>query len=916
MAASRFQAASLVGVPSYPNAIAWSHDNFIAVASGHIVTILNPALPGGPRGTITVPTGKHYPIGRVVKEGSPFFRFCYLPAYCFFKMSGVWWQICSLETCFLLHYHGTEDHVLGQLLGLLLECLLTMGGCLLAVCTVEGCVKVYRPPFSDFSSNWIVVVDISDMLYDHLAKNNFIEVDISTSEIPTNGISKDGSINRLEITRAGDYPNSIIIKQYKRRKIIPATDTDINDDSCGGQLSEPKNLGITNTRSTRHNILDCKKSPTTRLAKLGKNVLGSCTFPLLTSKEYAARSALLSSLVLAWSPLLDTSLVSSDDPSKGYSILAVGGKSGKISLWRIQAPQCYSVEHSNAPAGATFLAAVQAHTSWITALNLELIVSNSETQVVMVTGSTDGSVRIWLGNLEHLLKLSKASKAPFVLVNEVLGVNFVPISALSVLVPAQSVHRMLIAVGKGSGSFEIWTCDTSSFKFEKAGCHDAHSYAVTGLCWSSDGDSLYSCGQDNYVRSWVLRGKSFCEVPIPPNLPGQTGSDDIPNALLSCLGVVSSPGNLMVAMVRDFDIELLEHMYEARAQKAVVEFFWIGGQSSESNPSSSTEFYQETFPEFPPNDLAAWESNTLWSLKQYEDLDKPLVVWDITAALLGFKESIPKYLDYLLVKWLSTTFLGQYIDRPLCEILTDVLDSLPKASTRQLHLLNILTRRVILSKLKAEEINSNASADTDISVHDKTLQFSLQTLVRSERELRERLVGLSFAAFSGTTSDSATTSSQPESWSPFGIIQMTQWATLNHTHVKDQLNVLASEVQKHNTRNATEKCTFCTASVPFESPESATCSGSETVGGDLQRHELPRCAVSMQVCPATPLWFCKCCHRRVHKLAPDHLFKMPIFPKEFTLASPVERSSRPFCPFCGILMQRLLPDFLLSSQPV
>ncbi|CAN1266262.1 hypothetical protein LINPERPRIM_LOCUS12483 [Linum perenne] len=891
MAASRFQAASLVGVPSYPNAIAWSHDNFIAVASGHIVTILNPALPGGPRGTITVPTGKHYPIGRVVKED---------------LLSGD-----LLPAALSRDRRPCVRSIAWSPLGMSPNY-----GCLLAVCTVEGCVKVYRPPFSDFSSNWIEVVDISDMLYDHLANNNFIEIDVSTSEIPTqNGISKEGTINRLEITRAGDYPNSIIIKQYKRRKVIAATDTDIND-SCGGQLSKPENLGITSTKSTRYNILDCKKSPTTRLAKLGKNVLGSCTFPLLTSKEYAARSALLSSLVLAWSPLLDTRLVSSDDPSKGYSILAVGGKSGKISLWRIQAPQCYSVEHSNAPAGVTFLGVVQAHTSWITALSLELIVSNSETQVVMVTGSTDGSVRIWLGNLEHLLKLSKASKAPFVLVNEVLGVNFVPISALSVLVPAQSVHRMLIAVGKGSGSFEIWTCDTSRFKFEKASCHDAHSYAVTGLCWSSDGYSLYSCGQDNYVRSWVLRGKSFGEVPIPPNLPGHTGSDDIPDALLSCLGVVSSPGNLMVAMVRDFDIELLEHMYEARAQKAVVEFFWIGGQSSESNPSSSTEFYQETFPEFPPNDLAAWESNTLWSLKQYEDPNKPLVVWDITTALLGFKESIPKYLDYLLVKWLSTTFLGQYIGSPLCEILTDVLDSLPKASTRQLHLLNIITRRVILSKLKVEEINSNASDHTDISVHDKTLQFSLQTLVRSERELRERLVGLSFAAFFGTTSDSATTSSQPESWSPFGVIQMTQWVTLNHTQVKDQLNVLASEVQNHNTRNAIEKCTFCTASVPFETPESATCSGSETVGGDLQRHELPRCAVSMQICPATPLWFCKCCRRKAHKLAPDHLFKMPSFPKELTLASPVERSSSPFCPFCGILMQRLLPDFLLSSQPV
>lgn len=38
--ASRFQAVALVASPSYPNSIAWSDDNFIAVASAHLVTIL------------------------------------------------------------------------------------------------------------------------------------------------------------------------------------------------------------------------------------------------------------------------------------------------------------------------------------------------------------------------------------------------------------------------------------------------------------------------------------------------------------------------------------------------------------------------------------------------------------------------------------------------------------------------------------------------------------------------------------------------------------------------------------------------------------------------------------------------------------------------------------------------------------
>lgn len=31
---------TLVGSPSYPNSIAWSKENLIAIASGHLITIL------------------------------------------------------------------------------------------------------------------------------------------------------------------------------------------------------------------------------------------------------------------------------------------------------------------------------------------------------------------------------------------------------------------------------------------------------------------------------------------------------------------------------------------------------------------------------------------------------------------------------------------------------------------------------------------------------------------------------------------------------------------------------------------------------------------------------------------------------------------------------------------------------------
>ena len=38
---------------------------------------------------------------------------------------------------------------------------------------------------------------------------------------------------------------------------------------------------------------------------------------------------------------------------------------------------------------------------------------------------------------------------------------------------------MLIAVGKGSGSFEVWVCDIPNGKFDKLGSYDAHDHVVS-----------------------------------------------------------------------------------------------------------------------------------------------------------------------------------------------------------------------------------------------------------------------------------------------------------------------------------------------------------------------------------------------------------------------------------------------------
>lgn len=121
-------------------------------------------------------------------------------------------------------------------------------------------------------------------------------------------------------------------------------------------------------------------------------------------------------------------------------------------------------------------------------------------------------------------------------------------------------------------------------------------------------------------------------------------------------------------------------------------------------------------------------------------------------------------------------------------------------------------------------------------------------------------------------------------------------------------------MRNNRLQSRTEKCSYCSASVPFETPEVAFCKGLGEGG-----HKLARCAASMEICPPTPLWFCMCCHRQVFRLPPETLFNLVGYPLDFmssTESSAANISSNPLCPFCGILLQRLQPDFLLSASPV
>ncbi|XP_018506757.2 uncharacterized protein LOC103962612 [Pyrus x bretschneideri] len=840
---SRFQATVLVGAPSFPDAIAWSDENLIAVASGHLVTILNPAaLPFGPRGLITIKNSQPFPIGVIDRQDL--------------------FSNCMLPTILSRDQEPCVRSISWSPVGLAPN-----AGCLLAVCTTQGFVKLYRSPYCDFCAEWIEVANVSAKLYDYLVSINFGEVRASSS--------KQQDVNEHEIEPEIDYDPS---KQKSSNKIV---------------------------RASKSKVKPAKEIPV------------NSTLPLITADQYASRTAMLTSLVVAWSPMLHSPSKICSVPQDGssMSLLAVGAKSGKVSVWRIPVPECYSVDQSRVPATVALIGILQAHNSWITAIGWALLDSDSSNpKVLLATASTDGSVRIWLGNNEKLLKSSEPSDTSFSLMKEVAS-NAAPVFVLSVIVPIKSPDKIHLAVGKGSGSFELWICNMSSQKFDKIGTYVAHGQTVTGLAWAFDGQSLYSCSQDNVIRCWILSGSSLCEVPIPSNTPRLRNSTDLPEEFVSCFGLAVSPGNLVIAWVRNTDVEQLNPMYEARTQKAIVEFFWTGGQQVDVFSNNSVHFDTEAIPGF-SEELVYWESNFQWSLKQYEMQDKHLVVWDIVTALLAFNHSKPEFVEQVLIKWLSISYLGSHVGISAETVLLNVSRSCSKVTSRQLHLLNIICRRVILSEMKADEINSkllNLKGVHGAEKEKRSLWINL--LLNSEKELRERLVGFTFSALLSQMPASAP-DSPSRNWFPVGLAQMEQWIELNHDHVHSQLKVLASEVGKRDRRFgsskciAAEMCSYCLASVPFESPEVAFCSG--------KGHKLVRCSISMEICPTTPTWFCTCCHRRASKSAPATLFATPGLPLNFKslAASPLlELSLKPLCPFCGILLQRLQPDFLLSASP-
>lgn len=111
----------------------------------------------------------------------------------------------------------------------------------------------------------------------------------------------------------------------------------------------------------------------------------------ISAQQYASRSAMLLSLVLAWSPVMQPSHSVHPHLNSSVSVLAIGAKSGEVTFWKVNVPDCYSLAECMVPTRALLVGLLQAHNSWINCISWALFDSDSSNpKILLATGSTDG----------------------------------------------------------------------------------------------------------------------------------------------------------------------------------------------------------------------------------------------------------------------------------------------------------------------------------------------------------------------------------------------------------------------------------------------------------------------------------------------------------------------------------------------
>ncbi|CAK9276707.1 unnamed protein product [Sphagnum jensenii] len=895
---------ALVGAPTFPNSIKWSEDNLIAVASGHLVTILNPASLSGPRGYASILQSQIFDIGTVKRE--------------------------DLSDSVLLPFRLWREGRVGvRALDWSPQGLASNGSCLLGVCTTDFRIKLYRAPFCDYKAEWVEVADLSELIYAYCLEKEFKETEVCKNKLTYNfrqtWIQKENWCLVEKNVQSFCIEFFLQMSKFLRQKQAKA----------GNLLDMGGGGGAFKNSSEEHSER------------------------VVTPSTYAARHSLMSPLVLAWSPKWHAN-------DQGFVFCAVGTRAGSVSVFRFAVPISYSIEKALPLSDFCFLGFLRAHKSWVTSVSWASCpgphagTPNSdggfENTMLLATGCADGSVKLWSGDSQILASLPSCSGVlPFTLLRQVVEADLVLVSSLTLSVPTRGSTKALMAVGKGSGCISAWEFDVSWCCTRIACQLKAHDQVVTGLTWGGDGRCLYSCGQDNHLKSWEFMGSELSGLPFPDcsalfvSETPQVSSDLPASALDRFYGVTLSPGCLAMAVVRGIASEMLDPMYQSRTQKGVVQLFWVGGQRFKGLLANMGD----SMVEIPiakslwPEDLANWGLQIASTLHHMEDYTEALVLWDVIAAL-SFLKSLAgiQVMVSIISGWLQSCWKehNHFMIDPLCMSVGSLQLCLANASCRQLQMACVIYRRMLLGHSKFEELSGESSRENWDTGTDETIHMGLPGIPREggglaptseqeqlwkkhlwhmEHELRQRLILLTLSAAASLEGaeheQDVLKDKSTELW------LMADWVLANGSVIFPELLEVAAHIRYSSDDirfpsgelRPLESCTFCDAVVPLTSPEVAYCHSVELNSDDIN-HKLLRCAVSLQVCPAVPSWYCSCCARWATKLAPALFFTLLSRKniKQVSSSLVLQQPALPTCPFCGVSLHRFLPDFLLSPTAV
>lgn len=227
----------------------------------------------------------------------------------------------------------------------------------------------------------------------------------------------------------------------------------------------------------------------------------------ITTDEAIRRLELLSTVSLDWSPVIrpPPGTLHDGHEAKSRVLLAQGGKR-RVTIWQYCLPHLAD-ERDSIDYRFDMVSSFDAHADWTTAVSWHPYKRPPTSNPWLVTGSTDGSVRLW--ELETQVSEDGQPRQVVKLLNEICAPDRY---AVFTITWAQTKEQNIVIYGKGFG-VGLTFLDEAGQTLTNIEHLDMHTKCITGITWHND--VLMTCSIDGYIKSWrVFRSEEELKVKL------------------------------------------------------------------------------------------------------------------------------------------------------------------------------------------------------------------------------------------------------------------------------------------------------------------------------------------------------------------------------------------------------------------